>query len=238
MKHFPPALVSFLFLSPVAIAQPAWSPAEETLTYSINWPSGLDVGEAVIQAVKTSAPQDPQERWEFQFSLDAAVPGFTVTDRFRSVTTAELCSLEFERDTTHGKKSGKELTTFDPAAGSAIRQTLVPQGGGKSQLAAPACARDALTFLFYVRRELAEGRLPAPQTVFYGGLYQVRLEYGGRQKLKAGGEQVEADRLTATVKGAASDTTLEIFFARDRTRRPVLARVPLSSGAFTMELAP
>jgi hypothetical protein len=238
MKHLLLALVVTLFTRLPAVAQSAWSPGEETLTYTINWPSGLSLGEAKIETARMPAQPDSPARWELRLTLDAAIPGFTVADRFRSITTPDLCSIEFERDTTHGKRIGEERTTFDPAVGSASRQTLVPQGGGKSQLSTPACAKDALAFLFYVRSELAQGRLPAPQTVFYGGPYQVRLEYGGRQKLLVGDDQVEADRLTASVGGAASDTTFEIFFAQDRTRRPVLVRVPLSMGNFTMELEP
>ncbi len=210
----------------------------EAFTYTVNWPSGLSLGEARLQAKKTAAQDGSRERWELRLSLDAAIPGFTVADRFRSVATSELCSTEFERDTTHGKKTGKELTTFDLPAESATRQTLVPQGGGKSLLATPPCPKDALAFLYFVRRELAQGRLPPPQTVFFGGPYQVRLEYGGSQKLSVGDEQVEADRITASVKGAASDLTFEIFFAQDRLRRLVLVRVPLPLGVFTMELAP
>jgi len=238
MRHFFLALVVSLLLRPPATAQSASPPGDETLAYAINWSSGLSLGEAKIQAATTPAQQGSPERWELQLWLGAAIPGFTVADRFRSVTTADLCSTEFERDTTHGKKTGKELTTFDPSAGSATRQTLVPPGGGKSQLSTPACARDALAFLFYARRELAQGRLPAPQTVFFGGPYQVRLEYGGRQKISVGDEQLEASRVTASVKGVASDITIEIFFSEDRSRRPVLVRVPLSIGNLTMELVP
>ena len=238
MRHFLLALVVALLLRPPAIAQSGSSPGDETLAYAINWSSGLSLGEAKIQAARTPAQQGSPERWELRLWLDAAIPGFTVADRFRSVTTADLCSTEFERDTTHGKKTGKELTTFDPSAQSATRQTLVPPGGGKSQLSTPACARDALAFLFYARRELAQGRVPPPQTVFFGGPYQVHLEYGGRQKISVGDDQVEASRITASVKGVASDITLEIFFAEDRSRRPVLVRVPLSTGNLTIELAP
>jgi hypothetical protein len=92
--------------------------------------------------------------------------------------------------------------------------------------------------LYFVRRELAEGRLPQSQTVFFGSAYQVRLEYGGRRQLRVSGEQMETDRITASVKGPSSDTSVEMFFAQDKTRRPVLVRVPLALGAFTLELSP
>jgi len=232
------ALAVLLWFRPPVMGQSLAPEDNEALTYTVNWPSGLSLGEAQFQSKKIASPAGAPERWDLRFSLDAAIPGFTVADRFRSVATSELCSTEFERDTAHGQKSGKELTLFDLSAGRATRQTLVPQGGGKSQLSIPACPKDALAFLYYVRRELAQGRLPPPQTVFFGGPYQVRLEYAGSEKLRVGDEQVEADRITASVKGAASDVTFDIFFAQDQLRRPVLVRVPLPLGAFTMELAP
>ena len=38
----------------------------------------------------------------------------------------------------------------------------------------PACAKDALTFLYYVRRELSQGRMPPQQTMFFGASYEIR----------------------------------------------------------------
>jgi len=39
-----------------------------------------------------------------------------------------------------------------------------------------------------------------------------------------------------TVKGPASETAFEMFFARDAARTPLLVRVPLSMGTFLLEL--
>ena len=232
------ALAALLLFQLPAFTQIAPGADKETLTYTVSWPSGLSLGEAQLQATRQSPQEGSPERWELRFTLEAAIPGFSVADRLRSTATPELCSLEFERDTTHGPRSGKELTTFDPAGATASRRTLVPAGGGKSELSTPPCARDAVSFLYFVRRELAQGRLPQSQTIFFGGPYQIQLEFAGRQKLRVGEEQVEADRFTATVKGPASGISFEIFFAQDRSRRPVLVRVPLALGAFTMELNP
>jgi len=74
--------------------------------------------------------------------------------------------------------------------------------------------------------------------VYFGGPYQLRLEFAGRQRLVVGDQQVEADRITASLKGPASEITFEMFFAQDRARRPLLIRVPLALGTFSMELAP
>jgi hypothetical protein len=42
--------------------------------------------------------------------------------------------------------------------------------------------------------------------------------------------------MQVNVKGTASDTAFEIYFALDAVRTPVLARVPLPMGTFTLEL--
>jgi hypothetical protein len=42
--------------------------------------------------------------------------------------------------------------------------------------------------------------------------------------------------MAVTLKGPATDTTFEIFFAKDTTRTPLLVRVPLALATFSMEL--
>ena len=202
---------------------------EETLNYAVNWPSGLSLGEGRMEAKKAG------DRWEFALTLEAALPGFAVNDRYRSIAgPKDFCSLEFEKDATHGKRKARERTSFDLGKAVATRETL--GGGGKSELPIPACPKDALTFLYYVRSELSQGRLAPAQTIFFGAPYQVKLEYGGTQNLRIGETRVEADRLTAAVKGPASSITFELFFAREAARTLVLVRVPFSMGVFSMEL--
>jgi hypothetical protein len=201
---------------------------EETLNYTINWPSGLSLGEGRIEAGRKG------ERWEFQLSIDAAVPGFSFKNRFRSVVADGFCALEFEKDFVHGRRKGRERTTFDPQKAAAIRETL--DGGGKTELQVPACSRDPLGFLFHLRDELRNGRLPPAQTIYFGAPYQVRVEYGGTQQVRLGEERVEADRLTVSFKGPASESSFEMFFARDASRTPVLVRAPFAMGLFSMEL--
>ena len=231
MRHAILVLAALLSGGPALVAQPAPAQDGESLAYSVNWPSGLPVGEARLESKKTSS-----DHWELLFMLGASIPGFEVVDRYRSLATASLCSVEFEKNSIHGKKVTHEVMTFDQAASTATRQTL--GGGGKSQLETSACAKDALAFLDYLRREVAAGRLPPTQTVYFGGPYQVRLESAGRQRLELGEEAVDVDRITVSVKGKVSEHTFEIFLARDSSRRPVLVRVPLPPGTFSMELVP
>lgn len=207
---------------------------DETLHYSVSWPSGLSLGEGEMSAKKVKGPDGSIERWEFELVLEAAVPGFRVVDRYRSVATPDLCSLEFEKESTHGKRKTRERTTFEPEKSIATRQTL--GGGGKSEISISSCAKDALAFLYYVRSELSRGRVAPPETIFFGAPYSIRLEYGGRQTLRVQEHKIETDRLVASVKGKASDVTFEIFFALDEARRPVMIRAPLPLGMFSMQL--
>lgn len=201
--------------------------SDESLRYSVNWPSGLSLGEALMQSSRS------EDRWNFAFSLDASVPGLSMKDGYQSVAAGDFCSAELSKHFLHGKRQGDEKTTFDARGGTATRLTL---GGGKSQIAIPACPRDALAFLYYLRHELSAGRLPGPQTVYFGAPYQVRLAFGGRQMVRVNDEPAEADRVTASVEGPASQLTIELYFSRDADRTPVLVRLPLPAGSFSMEL--
>ena len=227
-------LVSALALALAAsgfCAAPAEKPllpfTEEHLKYTINWASGLSLGEGRLDARKTA------DGWQFDLSLDASVPGFAIRDGYHAMATPQLCALEFQKEITHGKRHSQEKTTFDYKKSVAKRATV---NGGESESAIPACARDALSYLFYARNELAEGRVPPAQAVLAGAAYQVRLEYNGTQPVKVGDKTQEADRVTVSVKGPNSDVSFEAYFARDKARTPLVIRCPFSLGIFSLEL--
>ena len=221
-----------LTLAPAAIAQTGFPFQDESLHYTVNWPSGLSLGDA------TFAAHHKGNVWELAMTLDAGIPGFKVSDKIRSSATADLsgCSLELERDLGHGARTTQEKSTFDQKKGEATRTTLFPAGGGTSTMTVPSCARDALAFLYFARRELGQGRVPPPQQVFFGSGYSVRMEYTGARTLAVGEKPSVTDHLVVHVKGPKSSFSLETFFARDAARTPLLIRVPLSAGTFSMEL--
>jgi len=207
---------------------------EETLRYSINWPSGLSLGEATLESRAVSSGKDAPSRREFRFTLDASVPGFAVADRLRSLATDRFCSIEFEKKLKHGSRVSAEKTTFDPEARLATRVTN--DGGGKTEIPVAACANDALSYLYFLRDELAQGRLPATRTILFGAPYEIGVQLAGQETLLVGDQRVPTDRLQARLKGPASETKFELFFARDETRRLVRVRVPLPLGSFSMDL--
>ena len=224
-----------LFAALAMAAAPASSPVvqNEQVHYNINWPSGLSLGEAELSASSSAASANSEPRLHFGFDLDASIPGFSVTDRYRSEASGDFCSVEFQKNATHGKKKTEEKTTFDPQAGTATRET---EGGGKSQIQAPQCARDALALLYYVRHELSQGRIPPPQTVYFGSTYEISVAFAGTQSIRVADKPVDADRVTASVKGPSSGISFEVYFLKDRARTPALVRVPLALGTFSMEL--
>jgi hypothetical protein len=207
----------------------------ETLHYSINWQSGLNLGEATLGAAK-NAGSGPEAGWEFNLTLDAAVPGFTIRDEYKSSADGKFCSSLLEKSVTRGSRKSSEKETFDQPRKTIKRET---SGGGKSEMqASTECAHDALAFLQFARQELAQGRLAANQTVYLGGKYELQLTYTGTESIKQEKGMVDTDKVRVSVHGAKADTTFEINFARDEMRTPLLARLPLALGTFTVELQP
>ena len=234
MKHLS---FSALFFTPILLfgqtppAHPSGFPWQnETLRYSVNWPSGLSLGEGSMSARHTEAG------WTFDVSLDAGVPGFTIKDKFRSITEGDLCSTQIERDLSQGTKKVREKTTFDQKKGTAHRATTLPENGGTTDFDITSCARDALAFVYYLRREMGQGRVPSAQKVYFGSAYNVRMEYTGAVNIKSGDQQAVTDKLVVSVKGPKSDTSLEIYFARDPARTPLSVKIPVAVGTLSLEL--
>jgi hypothetical protein len=197
----------------------------ETLRYSVNWPSGLSLGEATITASRSDTG------WNFDLALNVGIPGFPIGDKYRSSAAADLCSTELQRDISHGNKKVIEKTTFNQAKG-----TAQPAGGGKTDLSFHGCGRDALAFWFFARRELGQGRVPPQETVFFGSGYSARMDYTGALTVPVAEKLTVTDHLAAHVKGPASDFSFEIFYARDAARTPLLIKIPVSVGTISLEL--
>ena len=204
----------------------------ESLRYTINWQSGLSLGEVDLGTERSHA-KDAQP-WQFSLSLDASVPGYPMRDQYRSSATPEMCAIQFDKDYQHGSRKGKEQLTFDQKKNTVTRKTLY--GGGESTFNVPPCAREALTYLQFVRSELAQGRVVPPQSIVFGAVYDVRLEFKGAQPIGTAAKPVDADHFVVTVKGPSSDRTADIYFAKDAVRTPLLVKLPTELGVFSVEL--
>jgi hypothetical protein len=204
----------------------------ETLRYNVNWPSSLSLGEVVLTATKREGGG-----WNFESNLSVGVPGFPIADKYRSSIINEYCSIELHRELSRGTKKNTEKTTFDQKGGHASRQTLFPLGGGKTEIDFSGCGRDALAALYFARKELGQGRMPPAGTVFFGGPYQVKMEYTGAMNIMSGGRSTVTDHVNVSVKGPVVNSTFEMFFARDAARTPLLVKVPVAVGTLSLELA-
>ena len=67
-----------------ATASPGFPFSDETLNYSIVWPSGLSFGEAHLQASRAGVD------WNFDLKVEASLPGYAITDRYFSVASSAL----------------------------------------------------------------------------------------------------------------------------------------------------
>jgi len=211
----------------------------ETLHYSIEWPSGLSLGEATLRSDRTAGGTGSAPGWEFELVLDASVPGFAIRDQYSSTASPDFCSWILDKKVARGTRISEERVIFDPNKTVATRETVRgAQIAGTSHISVPVCARDALTLLQFVRSELQQGHLPSAQPAILGAAYQVRLEYLGTIAIRLATQQLEADRSRTSIKGPASDFTLEMFFARDAARTPVMIKIPLPIATFTVELIP
>ena len=183
----PPALTGFPF-------------TDEDLNYSVNWPSGINLGEAHLHAKRAGT------NWNFAFTIEAGVPGFQLKDAFHAESTSDFCSTSFDRSTMHGARTGDEKETIDRGRGVATRVT---KGGGQSDIQVPGCVKDALTYLFYTREEMGQGRVPPAQQILYGGLYQMSLAYAGAPMIPINGKQVQSDEVACTVKSQSGEFKFE-----------------------------
>jgi len=242
---FPILLVAVPFAMaatpPATVPSAPAAPAAEQLHYVINWPSGLGLGEASLTFRNAPARAGEPARMEGDLKIDASVPGFQVADHYQSTAGANFCSASFDKVLRHGTRHADETLQFDQQHGMVVRESLGEAhqhvlAPGIFHMSAAPCAMDALTYVAYVRRELAEGRLPEKQTVYFGAPYQVNLNYKGEETVQVSGASVSADRVDVQVHGPASDVSFTAFFARDTVRTPVMFRVPLENGVFSMEL--
>jgi len=234
MNYFRNFIFSFsalLFLASAAPAQTGFPFQNESLHYTISYSSGLPLGDANLSASKTT------KGWDFTVTLDAAVAGFNIKDKYTSSMIGGYCTTQFERDTLHGSKTTREKTIFDQDKQTARRQTEYPNDGGFSDLSTGPCGRDAISFLYFARKELGQGRVPPPQVVYFGSPYTIQQSYTGAQNVTLADKKPEVtDHLVFNVKGPKAEFSVEVYYARDAARTPLLIKIPQAVGTLSMEL--
>ena len=196
--------------------------------YEITWPSGLSLGEAQFSAIKEG------EGWSFEAVIRAALPTMDINDEYHSRTDGELCSKELIKKVRHDKKRLDESVTYDQKNLKARRSVA---GVAKlKEVDIPPCGRDGLAFLYYLRRELAVGRVPPPDDLNFGPQYQVVATYAESIEVEVAGKRSMADRMLVDLTGPNSQHSFEIFVGKDKARTPLLIRIPFDLGTFSLKL--
>jgi Protein of unknown function (DUF3108) len=190
--------------------------ADETLRYSLKWPTGITMGKAELKTTQGGTRSE--------FELDASLPGIPATGLFSSRMNAAGCTNEFSKKYELGYRKSSERTSVDGT--KARRET---SNGGKSTFEAGECARDALAYLGLFRKVLSVGDKPKSRRILFGAQYELTMDYP-----KPAGTDIETVQFH--LKGPASQHTFEIDFLRDATRTPLRVRVPLAMGKFVLEL--
>ena len=204
-------------------------PAHEELAYSIAWPSGLTVGTAEMRARYL----DPG--WRFEMSIRASVPKLEIDHAFVSRTDDLLCSLDFEKHIRHGTKRAHESLRF---GGGTLSRTNLEASDRAAPGTVPIadCARDALATVYALRQDLAAGRIPPPEEIYFGAAYRLQLEYKQTRWLAWDSERRLADEFGIDVRGPGSHHVFSAFFGRDAERTPLLFVVEFEDGPFTIKL--
>ena len=202
----------------------------EHLEYTITWPSGLPVGKAEFRA------RDLDPGWRLEMTLRASLPQIEIDDAFVSWTDAGMCSRAFEKHVRHGAKRIHESLRF--ADGELERSNMeAPGRGPPGRTPIGECARDALAHLYFLRRDLAAGRIPPPSDVYFGAGYRVRMEFVRTRWLTIGGARQLADEIRTVVRGPASEHAFTVYFGRDSAHTLLLVRADFEEGPFSMQLA-
>jgi len=201
--------------------------AGERLRYDVVWPSGLTLGEATFTADAETGG------WAFRAQIRASLPNFEIRENHQARADGALCSKELVKDAERGTKAVKETVIFDQARGKAERST---EKGGASEFEIPPCMRDGLTYLYFLRQDLARGRIPPPDDLNFGGQYAVTVTYAESRKIEAAGKLQEADRILIDLMGPASSHSFEVFFSKDDARKPLVIQVPFDMGTFSLRL--
>jgi hypothetical protein len=189
----------------------------------------LRLGEARFTASSNQAG------WAFAADLSANLPVLAIEDKYESKTDFSLCSTSFKKVVSHGERKQNEEVAFNQDENSAQRRNLA--NGTTQELVVPPCARDALTYLYSLRLDLAQGRVPPPDDFNFGTQFQISVSYVETREIEAAGKMQQADRLLVDVTGGEKPVNIELFLAQDADRTPLLIRVPFELGTFSLKLA-
>lgn len=199
----------------------------ERLVYRLFWPSGIPLGEAVFEVTAQG------DELHFEATIEARLPQYRFNSTFSAVAEREgLCSLQFHQKIEEGKKTSEESMEFDQKAHRVQRI----QGRNTTTATVPECARDPLTFLYYVRSRAAAGQPVESSRIHYGKDIALELDRNGTATVRVGGAQKQGEKLEVRFPARDGERTVEVWLSSDPARTPILFTVPTTLADFRAEL--
>lgn len=199
----------------------------ETLKYKLLWPSNISLGEAVFRVSSS------QGTLHFEVTMEADLPTRSISGLFTSSASREdLCSLEFQSKVTEGVRTSEESIQFDQKNHQATKISH----GQSSSVAIPNCARDPVTFLYYLRKQLAAGSSVDAATFFLGLEQSLEVKTDGSDTVTVRGQQQTTDKYLVNYNGQNSARSFELWFSKDARREPVMIRLPFPLAVFSAEI--
>ena len=199
----------------------------ERLVYRLLWPSGIPLGEAVFEV--SSQGDD----LHFQATIEARLPQYRFNSTFSAVAARKgLCSLQFHQKIEEGKETSEESLEFDQTA-HRVRRI---QGRNTTTATIPECARDPLTFLYYLRSRTAAGQSVESSRIHFGKEIALQLDQDGPGMVGVGGVQKQGEKFEVRFPARNGERTVEIWFSSDPARTPIQFTVPTTLVDFKAEL--
>ncbi len=199
----------------------------ERLVYRLLWPSGIPHGEAVFEVSLQG------DDLHFQAVVEASLPQYRFSSLFSAVAARDgLCSRRFHQKIQEGSKTTEESLEFDQAA----HQVRRIQDRNTTTAAIPECARDPLTFLYYVRSRMAAGQPVDLGTITYGRQIALQLSPGESGTLSMSGTSRQGEKFVVRFPARSGERTIEVWFSTDAARIPLQFTVPTALADFIAEL--
>jgi hypothetical protein len=229
--------VLLLHLCPASLAAQSASnswpvlASPEKLNYNLIWPSGISLGEAVLQASRGG------NQIRLEATVIADLPQYHVAYTFTSVTTEEFCSIRFRQVLHEGGGTVDDAYEFDQQK----HQVRRIRNGRATTASISDCARDPLALLYFFRQQLALGKMPvgtpeAAGTFYLGGEFTARYDAVTPEGTQLGSKEPQGDRFLIRVEGAQAAPSFEVWIRPDPSRAPVAVKIPFSLGEFSAEL--
>ena len=199
----------------------------ERLVYRLLWPSGIPLGEAVFEVSRDG------DDLHFEATLEARLPQYRFNSTFSAVASRKgLCSRQFHQKIEEGKQTSEESMEFDQEAHKVQRI----QGRNTTSATIPECARDPLTFLYYLRSQAAAGQSVASGRIHYGKEIALQLHQDGTGTVVVGGVEKQGEKFEVRFPARNGEQTVEVWFSSDPARTPFQFTVPTTLADFKAEL--